>query len=125
MNEVTTTQARTDFAKARAGEIPLPKITHMALGTGGHQLGDVTKPVPPNPDAISLEAEVLRKVVTVTRNVTAVNYKCEIGPLEANGVIFTEAALIDQNGKVVAFKTFGGKTKENDVSLSFDWDENF
>lgn len=125
MNEVTTTQGKIDLARARAGEIPMPQITHMALGTGGHVAGDPTTPVPPDPGQTELDNEVLRKPVTVTRVDNTVKYSIELGETEGNGEVITEAGLIDNNGALVAVKTFGGKTKEVDTTLVLDWTEDF
>lgn len=125
MNEVTTTQGKIDLARARAGEIPIPKITHIALGTGGHEPGDPTKPVPPSPDQLALENEILRKPVSIERTGNVNRYWIELGKDEANGQVITEEGLIDENGTLVAVKTFGGKTKEIDTTLVFDWYENF
>ncbi len=125
MNEVTTTQGKIDLARARAGEIPIPKIAYIALGTGGHEPGDPTKPVPPSPDQLALENEILRKPVSIERTGNVNRYWIELGKDEANGQVITEEGLIDENGTLVAVKTFGGKTKEIDTTLVFDWYENF
>lgn len=127
MNSVTTKQARIDMAKARNGEIPLPQVTHIAFGTGGHQVGDVTKPVSPSENDTALEHEVIRvPVVTKTRiNDTTVRYTVSLTGNQADGQALTEAGLIDGNSKLVARKTFGAKVKEPDVTMDFEWDEEF
>lgn len=70
MNEVTTTQGRIDLAKVRAGEIPIPKITHIALGTGGHQPGDPTKPVPPLPTRLPLKVRFYESPLPLSEPIT-------------------------------------------------------
>jgi len=124
--EVTTTQARIDMARARKGEIPLPKITHIAFGTGGHAPGDPYTPLSPSPDDTQLENEVLRKTVTVSLPIaTTIRYTAEILSSDGiDGTIITEAGLLDENGTLVARKTFPGKEK-TDLNLKFDWDEVF
>ncbi|NHM25472.1 hypothetical protein G7K71_08685 [Desulfofundulus sp. TPOSR] len=127
MNTVTTKQARIDMARARAGEIVLPQVTHIAFGTGGHEPGDVTKPIPPSENDTALEQEVIRvPIASRTRiNETTVRYKVSLAGDQANGMPLTEAGLIDSNGRLVARKTFGAKVKEPDVSMDFEWDEEF
>ena len=127
MNSVTSKLARIDLAKARNGEIALPQVTHIAFGIGGHQVGDITKPVAPTENDVWLETEVLRvPVASKTRvNDTAVRYAVSITGNQADGMALTEALLIDGNGKWVAKKTFGAKTKESDVNMDFEWDEEF
>ncbi|WP_459997289.1 phage tail-collar fiber domain-containing protein [Paradesulfitobacterium aromaticivorans] len=122
---MTTTTARIDMAKARMGEILMPKITQMAVGTGGHDPLDITKPIPPTPDQIALEQEILRKPVTATRMDNSIHYVMELGKDEANGYVITEQALIDEKGAVVAVKTFAGKAKDQDTTLALDWYEYF
>ncbi|QUO43466.1 phage tail protein [Brevibacillus composti] len=125
--QVTTAQARKDIARARLGEIPLPKITHIAFGTGGHRPGDVLTPVKPSETATSLEQEVARYpiVSAVLKNDTTVEYKTVIPKGELSGVVLTEQALVDENGKIVAIKTFGAKKKEAEDEFTFTWDEDF
>ena len=125
INEVTTTQGKIDIARARAGEIPMPQITYIALGTGGHEAGDPTKPIPPSTDQSALENEIVRKIVTSQRTNNVIKYTIELEKVEANNEVITEAGLIDNNGTLVAVKTFGGKTKELDTTLVFYWDESF
>ncbi|ALA68842.1 hypothetical protein GT50_00600 [Geobacillus stearothermophilus 10] len=125
--QVTTLQARKDMARARLGQIPLPRITHIAFGTGGHLPGDVLTPVKPSETATSLEQEVARFPIAsaVLKNDTTVEYKVVIPKGALSGVVLTEQALIDQNGKVVAIKTFGAKKKEPEDEFTFTWEEDF
>ncbi|WP_435924808.1 phage tail-collar fiber domain-containing protein [Paenibacillus sp. DYY-L-2] len=125
--QVTMLQARKDMARARLGQIALPKITHIAFGTGGHAPGDVLTPVKPSETATALETEVARYPIASATliNDTTVQYKVVIPKGTLNGVVLTEQALIDQNGKVVAIKTFGAKKKEPEDEFTFTWDEDF
>lgn len=125
--QVTTLQARKDMARARLGQIALPRITHIAFGTGGHLPGDVLTPVRPLETAIALETEVARYPIAaaVLKNDTTVEYKVVIPKGTLNGVVLTEQALIDENAKVVAIKTFGAKKKEPEDEFTFTWDEDF
>ena len=63
--------------------------------------------------------------MSIERTGNVNRYWIELGKDEANGQVITEEGLIDENGTLVAVKTFGGKTKEIDTTLVFDWYENF
>jgi len=125
--QVTTRQARKDMARARLGQITMPKVTHIAFGTGGHTPGDVLTPVMPLDTATALEEEVARYPIVSAAlvNDTTVQYKVIIPKGALNGVVLTEQALVDENGKTVAIKTFGAKKKEPEDEFTFTWDEDF
>ncbi|PZM64864.1 phage tail protein [Paenibacillus dendritiformis] len=125
--QVTTRQARKDMARARLGQIAMPRVTHIAFGTGGHQPGDVLTPVQPLETATALETEVARYPINsaVLKGDTTVVYTVVIPKGTLPGVAITEQALIDQNGKVVAIKTFGAKVKEPEDEFTFVWNEDF
>ncbi|WP_027364029.1 phage tail-collar fiber domain-containing protein [Desulfotruncus alcoholivorax] len=127
MNSITTKLARISIARARNGEIVLPTVTHIAMGTGGHDPDDITKPIPPTEDDIQLENEVIRKPVASKERIndTAVRYSVILGTDEGNGYAFTEMGLIDSAGQLAARKTMGAKTKEPDVEMEFYFDEEF
>lgn len=123
----TTTSARNKMARARKGEIPLPTITNMVFGTGGHNPGDTNTPVPPTADDIALETQVLSKAVTQTIiNSTTLRHMAEILDADGlNGTIITEAGLVDNNGDLVVRSTFSGKLKEAGLNLRHEIDELF
>ncbi len=127
LNSVTTKLARISMARARNGEIVLPTITHIAMGTGGHEVDDITKPIPPTENDIQLENEVIRKPVATKERIndTTVRYTVVLDPGEANGYAFTEMGLIDSSGELAARKTMGAKVKEPDVEMEFYFDEEF
>lgn len=127
MNSVATMLSRISMAKARNGEAPLPQITHIAFGTGGHEGGDITEPVKPSQDDTQLENEVLRKPIASAERITdtTVRYTVTLGEGEGNGYALTEMGLIDSNGELAARKTMGAKTKEPDVEMEFYFDEEF
>ncbi|MCR4443485.1 MAG: phage tail protein [Peptococcaceae bacterium] len=124
---VTTTNARNKLARARKGEIPIPTITNMVFGTGGHNPGDTNTPVPPTPDDTALETQVLSKAVTQTIiNQTTLRHMAEILDSDnLNGTIITEAGLIDNDGDLVVRATFSGKLKEAGFNLRHEIDELF
>ncbi len=124
---VTTTSTRNKIAQARKGDIPMPVITAMVLGTGGHMPGDVTTPVSPTSDDTALETQVVSKAPTKTiiDGVKVRNYISITDADEVNDTIFTEAGLIDDDGDLAVRMTFSGKEKVSGVNLDFQIDELF
>lgn len=124
-NSITTAVARMKMAKARAGETPLPPVTHMAFGTGGvDQNGD---PLAPSGADETLRNEVLRKPIDgyIFPWSTAVRYSCALAKEELEGIAINEVAIIDSDGDPVAFKTFRNKIKDGDMEMIFEIDDEF
>ncbi|GBF34154.1 hypothetical protein DCCM_3266 [Desulfocucumis palustris] len=125
-NAVTTNTYKEKMAKAMVGDAPLPEITQMAFGTGGHAPGDPFTPVPPVATATALEAEIpdSRKNIDGYSFPTATTARvtCTLAKPDLNGNVLTEIALIDADGDVAVIKTFAGKAKDNETSLIFDHD---
>ncbi len=120
---IVTDQARIDIAKARAGEIPMPKIETIEIGNAGHS-GSL--PITVTPDMQSLNNKVMEKVAfhigrTDNRNV----YQIEILENELNGEPISEIGLRADNGTLVALQTFAPKYKESDNIFTFDITEEF
>ena len=124
-NTVTTRKAREKFAKAHAGAKPLPAVTKIGFGSGGHDVGG--NPTPPSDTATSVPGEFLRK------NITSTNYPVTttlqiIGTLdfsEGNGQLVSACGLYDAEGDLVALKHFRPKPKDEEGKLIIEWDEQF
>ncbi|MCY1394652.1 hypothetical protein D3C76_767940 [compost metagenome] len=111
---ITVKGYRKRLAAAMAGGAPLKKVKFMAFGDGGHN-ADLTARSPSD-EQEALKHEVLRKVLTavVQEDLFSVTGR---GLLEANeliGLRISEAALLDEDGKMIGLKNFAPKVKESD-----------
>lgn len=105
---------RRRIAKHMADNSPLPPFSFVAFGDGGHN-ADLT-PKAPDPDALGLAHEVMRKPLAGITQPTPYVVECE-GRIEAGeltGIYVSEAALFDADGQIVALKTFAPKIREAD-----------
>lgn len=124
-NVLITKAARQKLVKARAGDIVLPKIIGMAFGDGG--VDAQGEPIPPSENQTGLTHELLRKAAIGHSYPTETS--CEyVGTLlesELNGKYISEIGLYDQDGDIVAIKTFLKKGKDDDVELDFSIEDIF
>lgn len=124
-NSVTTVLAREKVAKARAGDIILPKIVQMAFGSGG--VDEIGTPLPPSENSNSLGNELLRKNIDSYSYpiATTCKYRGVIEKTELIGANINEIALVDEDGDLVAIKTFTNKSKDGDMEMIFDVNDEF
>ena len=117
---IATAAGREKLAKARAGVIPLPKCAFIALGDGGELQA-------PSDTAEGLFNEVIRKEITQVTfpSPATAAYTIKLSVTECAGVIFDEIGLFDEDGTLIAIKTFGGKQKDSDMEMSFEIDDVF
>ncbi|MCY1298623.1 hypothetical protein D9M70_481170 [compost metagenome] len=111
---ITVKGYRKRLAAAMAGGAPLKKVKFMAFGDGGHN-ADLTAKAPSD-EQEALNHEVLRKVLTAVAQEDLFSVTGR-GVLEANEVIglrISEAALLDEDGKLIGLKNFAPKVKEPD-----------
>lgn len=120
-----TTKARENFAKAHAGDIVLPRIVQMAFGNGG--LDSEGNPIPATGEEVALRNELLRKEIDSHSypETTTCRYTVRLSKEELANQIISEQGLFDENGDLVAYKTFLGKGKDDDMEFIFDMDEIF
>jgi hypothetical protein len=96
------------------GNAPAKAIAFMSFGDGGHNT-DLT-PITPNPNVTSLNNELLRKPLAWIANEDPLSATGR-GVLETNelvGARISEAALLDEDGLMIGYKTFSPKFKESD-----------
>ena len=98
-------------------------VRSIAVGTGGHILGDITTPVPPQLTDPALETELLRKDIGAFSNPTTTTskYSVTFTTFEANGEI-TEAGLFTDAGLMVARVTFSNVTKTIAQNMLIEWE---
>ena len=124
---VITGTGRKKLCKAHAGDIVLPKITEMAFGDGGVDPDGSVKATTGN--ELMLYQELLKREVDghsyVGDGETTCRYTMRLGKEELAGKVISELGLYDSEGDLVAYKTFLGKGKDNDMEFIFDMDEIF
>ena len=128
MNEnsvITKTRRRKLCMAASDPEKPLAVITHVAFGNGG--VNESGEPLVPLETQTALNRELARyEVESVTYpDETTARYAVTIPQNELVGGEINEAALVDSAGDVVAIKNMYTKKKDEDVSFTFEFDDNF
>lgn len=122
---VTTTIGREKLCKAHAGERSLPKITKMAFGKGGVDASGVVMDT--TGDEIALREELLQKDLEgYTFPIpTTCRYRVRLEKAELANEMISEQGLYDEEGDLIAYKTFLPKGKDEDMEFVFDMDEIF
>ena len=118
MNEnsvITKTRRRKLCMAASDPEKPLAVITHVAFGNGG--VNGSGEPLVPLETQTALNSELARY------EVESVTYPAETTARYA--VTIPKDALVDSDGDVVAIKTMYPKKKDEDVSFTFEFDDEF
>lgn len=126
MASVKTVKGREKQAKALAGDKALPKVTHLAFGSGGTDSNGNIKALSGN--ETSLFSEVIRKTVGRSYPIsTTIRFSATLNAdLDSLvGTKINEACLIDSEGDVVAIKTFSDKGLDMGDILEFDYDGEF
>lgn len=128
MNEnsvITKTRRRKLCMAASDPEKPLAVITHVAFGNGG--VNESGEPLVPLKTQTALNSELVRyEVESVTYPAeTTARYAVTIPKDAMVGEEINEAALVDSDGDVVAIKTMYPKKKDEDVSFTFEFDDEF
>ncbi|EGO86277.2 phage related protein (plasmid) [Clostridium botulinum C str. Stockholm] len=113
------------MVKARAGDITLPKITHMVFGDGG--ANKEGKPIPLLGEETKLKNQILKKTIDVHTypNNTTCRYSCKLCKEDLADKNINEIGLVDSEGDLVAIKTFGNKYKDADMEMIFQIDDEF
>lgn len=116
---------RKKLCMAHAGDMVLPRITHIAIGNGG--LDSNGNPVAVLGTEVSLAGELLRKQLDSHSYPvkTTCRYAIRIGKSELVGCSISEMGLFDEEGDLVAYKNFLPKGKDSDMEFIFELDEIF
>lgn len=122
---IITKKGREKLCKAHAGEIILPKITHMAFGKGG--IGEGGELIVATGEEMTLKMELLKKEIDshIFPVETTCRYSVKLGKNELVGESISEQGLFDEEGDLIAYKTFLPKGKDSDMEFIFNMDEIF
>lgn len=124
-NVVITKAARQKIVRARAGAITLPKIVGMAFGSGGvDEDGEI---IAPKEGQEKLANELYRKAIDGYSfpGDTTCRYECTLTEQELAGEEISEIGLYDEDGDILAIKTFKRKGKDSDIMQTYVLDDIF
>lgn len=118
---IVTNIAKKKILLARAGLIPnLPKIVGMAFGNGAG--GGASTRLPLETDT-TLQNEIYRQKVdnaVFQENELYVKYITTLAQTTLKGQVINEIALYDEDGDLLAIKTFSDKGKDGDMEMVFE-----
>ena len=112
---VITKIGREKLCKAHAGDITLPAITHMALGSGGITGNESSMSViePTGEETALAEQKIVKELSGHTYpEATTCRYTAKLTKEELANEYVSEQGLVDAEGDLVAYKTFLPKGKE-------------
>ena len=122
-----TGAGRKKLCMAHAGDIRLPAITQMALGSGG--LDEEGNVIFTTGNEVALYNELLRRNIDeheyMDENRTSCRYLMKVEEGELVGEKITEVGLYDEEGDLVVYKSFPGLEKDEYTAFIFNIDEIF
>jgi len=125
-NSVITTYRRQNLCKITSGAITsLPKITQIAFGDGGVDgSGNLVAPLG---TATALKHELARYPIdnVIYPVATTARYTVTIPTADLPGASISEAALVDSSGALCAINTMLVKRKDDGVTFTFTFDDEF
>lgn len=125
MAQITTLHARNSYAKALGGEGTFPKAVSIAFGDGGHDPANVAK----DKEIPATQTDLFHRLVTIPIEAKSypadgiVRFSVKLARDMIPGNVFSEAALVDEQGKALAIQTFGLKTISPNEEFYYDWEE--
>ena len=124
-NAVMTKAGREKLCKAHAGEAALPAITQMALGKGGVDAeGNVLEVTG---EETGLKQQLVKREIDGYSfpDSTTCRYSLRLEKAELVNESISEQGLFDEEGTLIAYRTFSPKGKDADMEFVFDMDEMF
>jgi len=120
-NSVVTGIAKKKIVQARAGLIArLPQIAGMAFGDGAVNGESVRVPLETD---TALQHELHRQhisKVTLQEDEISVLYESTLEKAVLAGKVINEVALFDDEGDLLAIKSFSNKGKDDDMEMVFE-----
>ena len=124
---VITAVGRKKLCMAHAGDIALPVITQMAWGSGGAD--ETGQPLDTTGNEIGLYQELLRKDIEshvyVNEGQTTCRYTATLEAGELDNSYISEMGLYDEDGGLIAYRTFMRKGKDADIPQIYKMDSIF
>ena len=124
---VITVVGRKKICMAHSGDASLPAIVKMAWGDGGVDENCVPKLATGN--EIGLYNELLKKDIEshvyANEEKTTCRYTATLERGELTGKEISEMGLFDEDGELIAYRSFMRKGKDEDIPQIYDMDEIF
>ncbi len=124
---VITVTGRRKICMAHVGDAELPVITRMAWGNGG--VDGEGQPIATTGNEIGLYNELLAKDIEsheyVNEERTTCRYTATLEEGELSGEEISEMGLYDEEGDLIAYRTFLRKGKDADIPQIYDMEEIF
>lgn len=125
---IITKIGRKKLCKAHAGDIILPKIIKMTFGDGGVDSQGIE--LEPTGEETSLYHELIQKDIEHHSykdgtDETTAQYFATLGIGECTGKYISEMGIIDEDGDLIAIRTFLAMGKTEDIPLEFRMEEIF
>lgn len=124
---VITKVGRKKLCMAHSGDADLPKIVKMAFGDGGVTSEGAV--IDTTGGETALKNELLKKDIEshtyVNEGQTTCRYKVTLEKTELANKTISEQGLFDEEGDLIAYKTFLPKGKDGDMEFIFEMDEIF
>lgn len=122
---IVTDIAREKMLKARAGIAPLPRIVGMVFGDGAKNAEDGV--IAPAAEQNELRHELMRKEIDRFEVAERFIYRyfCTLTEGELANKYINEVALYDEDGDLIAIKSFLDKGKDDDQEMGFTIDDTF
>lgn len=118
---IVTNIAKKKIIQARAGLIPsLPKTVAMAFGDGAASGSSIRTPLPTD---TALQHELHRQNVDgveLQEDEISAMYTSTLGKTTLGGQVINEVALVDEDGDLLAIKSFSSKGKDSDMEMVFE-----
>lgn len=118
---VVTNIAKKKIIQARAGLIPkLPKTVGMAFGDGAASGSSIRTPLATD---TALQHELHRQNidgVELQEDEISALYSTTLAKTTLAGQVINEVALIDEDGDLLAIKSFSNKGKDGDMEMVFE-----
>lgn len=125
-DSVVTNIAKGKIIKARAGIVPgLPKTVGMAFGDGASVGSSIRTPLASD---TALQHELHRQHVdsiTMLDDGISALYVATLAKATLAGQVINEVALFDEDGDLLAIKSFSSKGKDADMEMVFEITDKF
>lgn len=123
---IITLARRKSLCQITSGAIDaLPEITKIYLGDGG--VGEDGEPIPPSETDTALKNKIGEyEIGPIEYPVeTTARYTITVPAVDLVGKKISEAALVDAEGTLCAIKTMYPKQKDDGVTFTFTFDDEF
>lgn len=120
-DSVVTNIAKRKIVEARAGLIDhLPKTMYMVFGDGAAEGSYIRTPLPTD---TALQHELCRQGIQSAElqdDCISVKYATTLDKATLGGQVINELALADEDGDLLAIKSFSSKGKDADMEMVFE-----